>query len=108
VLVPVDLSDAERRAVQKADDNREKFARLITLVLEPGEAQSLNEIARRLLAGNYCMDSDRTVRRRIEDAVPVAPVGINLDFEGRTIRLYRSVRGASSTAAITVTREDKR
>ena len=50
VLVPADLSDAERRAKQKAEDDREKFAHRVSLVLENGEAQSLTEIAKRLLA----------------------------------------------------------
>ncbi len=108
VLVPADLSDAERRAVQKAEEDREKFAHMVALVLENGEAQSLTEIAKRLLAEGYCRESERTVRRRIEDAVPAAPVGVLLEFEGRAIKLYRSVRGPSSTAPITVRREEKR
>ncbi len=107
VLVPADLSEAERRAEQKAEDNRVKFAHLVALVLENGEAQSLTEIARRLLAEGYCKDSERTIRRRIEDAVPAAPVGVKLEFEGQTVKLFRSVRGPSSTAPITVRREDK-
>lgn len=108
VLVPANLSNAERRAAQKAEDGREKFAHKVSLVLENGEAQSLTEIAKRLLAEGYCRESERTVRRRIKDAVPAATVGVKLEIEGQTIKLYRSVGGPSSTAPIIVRREDKR
>ncbi len=107
VLVQVDLSDAERRAKDKEQEQREKMAEKVATVLQPGKPLSLNQIAQRLIEEDLAVKAPSTVRRHIEDAIPQSPASITVEIEGISVRLYRSRRAEGSKDPILVTRENR-
>ena len=106
-LVQVDLSDAERRAKDKEQQERERMAEKVATVLQPGKPLSLNQTAQRLIEEDLAVKAPSTVRRHIEEAIPQSPASITVEIEGISVRLYRSRRAEGSKDPILVTRENR-
>jgi hypothetical protein len=98
VLERVDMRNAETDAKLRTQKEWEELARAILPLIDDDPEISANAAAKRLMKDGYDCSSERTLRRRIEDAIPTAPGCLALEFNDSQSKIWRYRDGDDRTS----------
>ena len=82
----------------RAQNEREDLARAILPLIKDDPEISTSAAAKRLMQDGYDCSSERTLRRRIEDAIPTAPDCLTLEIEDTQAKIWRYRDGDDRTS----------